>query len=59
MTHADKIDYFIDQTNKRLEDIEEKLDVLISFRIMLIGASVTASTLVTFGLNFLFSIYKH
>lgn len=47
----DKVDYFINQTNKRLESIEYKLDQLISFRVMLIGASIALSAFVTVIFN--------
>lgn len=40
-----KLDYFIEQTNLRLEKIDNKLEQLISFRIMLIGASMTVATI--------------
>jgi len=50
---TDKLDYFIDQTNDRLDKIEGKLDQLISFRIMLVGASVTVSAFVSIGLTLL------
>jgi len=49
----EKLEYFIDQTNQRLVKIEEKLDRLISFRVMLIGASITISSLVSIGLTLL------
>lgn len=38
-----KFDYFIDQTNKRLEAMDKKLDQLITFRLMLIGGSAVIS----------------
>ena len=41
----EKIDYFIDQTNKRLEQIDKKLEQLISFRLMLIGSAATISVI--------------
>lgn len=43
----DKFEYFMDQTNDRLSSMEKKLDALISFRFMLIGASLTLSTVVS------------
>jgi tetrahydromethanopterin S-methyltransferase subunit G len=38
-----KVEYFIEETNKRLDRIDSKLEQLISFRIMLIGAAATIS----------------
>lgn len=49
----EKLNYFIDQTNKRLDAIEGKLDQLISFRVMLIGASITVSGLISIGIGVL------
>jgi tetrahydromethanopterin S-methyltransferase subunit G len=40
-----KFDYFVEQTNHRLDKIDEKLEQLISFRVMLIGASMAVATL--------------
>jgi hypothetical protein len=40
-----KFDYFVEQTNHRLDKIDEKLDQLISFRVMMIGASMAVATL--------------
>lgn len=45
----DKLEYFIDQTNKRLEKMDEKLDRLITFRFLLIGASMALSGLFSVG----------
>jgi uncharacterized membrane protein YadS len=49
----DKVEYFIEETNRRLEAIEAKLDRLISFRVMLLGASMTISAFVSVGLTLL------
>ncbi len=38
-----KTDYFIEETNKRLEKIDAKLDMLINFRLILMGSAATLS----------------
>jgi hypothetical protein len=48
-------DYFIEQTNLRLERIEQKLDVLLEFKWTLIGGSVMASALVALAVQVLLS----
>jgi hypothetical protein len=48
---VEKFEYFIDQTNKRFDKIDEKLDELISFRIMLIGAATAISAIVSVALT--------
>ena len=48
-----KFDYFIDQTNDRLSNMDSKLDKLLEFRVMLIGASVGVSLLASVAFNFL------
>jgi hypothetical protein len=47
------LQYFIDSTNERLDKIEEKLDLLISFRIMLLGAAAVVSTVVALSVQIL------
>lgn len=47
MSNEEKYEYFIAQTNVRLEKMDEKLDQLISFRFMLIGASMAVSAMVS------------
>jgi hypothetical protein len=44
----DALELFIETTNTRLEKIESKLDQLISFRWLLIGAGVSIGGLVSF-----------
>jgi len=39
-------DYFIEQTNGRLERIEGKLDTVLEFRWQIIGGAVVASAFV-------------
>lgn len=39
--------YYIDHVDKRLDKIEEKVDALISFRVMLLGAAAGISGLVS------------
>ena len=43
----DKFDYFIDQANKRFDKIDQKLEELISFRLMLLGGAAVVSTIVS------------
>jgi hypothetical protein len=50
----DKFEYFMGETNKRLDGIEDKLDQLITFRMMLIGASVAVSAIVSIGITIVF-----
>jgi hypothetical protein len=53
-----KTEYFIEQTNKKLDKIEHKIDQLISFRIMLIGASLAVSAIGTTALNLFMNVWK-
>ena len=48
-----KFNYFMEQTNQRFDKIDDKLDQLISFRIMLIGASVAVSTIFSLVITFI------
>lgn len=41
----EKFQYFMDETNKKLDKIEIKLDQLWSFRLMLLGGAMTVATL--------------
>lgn len=50
----DKYEYFLTETNKRLDAIEDKMDKLLSFKFMLIGASISVSSLITLGINLAF-----
>lgn len=47
----EKFEYFILQTNEKLASMEAKIDQLLSFKMMLFGASVAVSSLVTLGIN--------
>lgn len=47
MPSDDLLKYFIKQSNERFDSLEAKVDKLISFRILLIGASVGISGLVS------------
>lgn len=49
----DKFEYFIEQTNLRLDRIDGKLEQLITFRLVLIGASVGISGLFSFAVTLL------
>jgi hypothetical protein len=42
-----KVEYFIEQTNDRLEKIDQKLDEMIKFKWQIIGGSVVLSLVVT------------
>jgi hypothetical protein len=46
-----KFEYFMDRTEKDMDDIKEKIEELITFKIMIIGASTAMSALVTLVLN--------
>lgn len=48
-------DYFIEQTNLRLERIEQKLDVLLEFKWQIIGGSLVASAFVALVVQVLLS----
>lgn len=47
--------YFIEETNKRFDKIDRKLDELISFRLMLLGGAAALSAIV----SLLIAIYFH
>lgn len=42
--------YFIERTDKRLDDIENKIDQLISFRWMLLGMATAISSIVSIAI---------
>lgn len=44
---TEKFEYFIDETNKRFDKIDKKLDELISFRLMLLGGAATIATIIS------------
>lgn len=46
MTKDDKFEYFMEKTDQSLEKIEAKVDNLMSFKFMLIGASGLASFII-------------
>lgn len=43
MPDRELLDYFIQHTDVRFEKVHEKLDILLKFRWMLIGASMAIS----------------
>lgn len=43
--NVDKFDYFIERTEKDLDEIKRKLDQLWSFRLLLLGASAAISAI--------------
>lgn len=47
MSDTDLINYFIEHTNKRFDKIEEKVDQLISFRLILIGSAMGVSGVIS------------
>lgn len=47
MPSDDLLKYFIEKSNERFDAIEKKIDMLISFRLVLIGASVGVSGLIS------------
>lgn len=47
MADRELVDYFIEQTDKRFDAIESKLDELIAFRWQLIGGSAVISAIVS------------
>jgi len=47
MPSDDLVKFFIENTNKRFDDLEVKVDKLISLRWMLIGAASVMSVVVT------------
>lgn len=40
----DKFDYFIERTDKRFDQLEEKMDSMLAFKYQIIGASTLVST---------------
>jgi hypothetical protein len=51
----DLFTYFIDETNKRFDRVEKKLDQLISFRLMLLGGAAVISAII----SLIASVYIH
>jgi len=48
-------DYFMGQTNKRLDSIESKIDRLLAFKWQIIGGSLVASTVVALTVQVYFA----
>ena len=48
MSPQGRLDYFIENTDKRLEKIEAKLEQLINFRMLLLGGAAVVSGIVSF-----------
>jgi hypothetical protein len=46
MSQEKLVEYFIEQTNDRLERMEDKMDKLLAFKWQIIGGSVAISALV-------------
>ena len=58
MSQKDLLDYYIKHADKRFDEIEKKVDKLISFRWMLIGASVSVSGIISIAIQLLDIFYK-
>ena len=50
---SDLHEYFIEETNKRLERIEDKLDTLLEFKWQIIGGSLVVSGLVAVAIQYI------
>jgi len=50
------MNYFIEQTDKRFDKVETKLDQLLSFKWKLAGAIGLVSFVVTIGVQFMFKL---
>lgn len=48
-----KVEYFIQQTNSRLDKIDSRLEDLMSFKLVMIGSAIGVSTLFTIVFNLL------
>lgn len=55
----DKFDYFMERTEKDLDEIKVKLEKLWEFRALLLGGTMVLSGLVTFVLNLIFIYLEH
>lgn len=55
MNDNHKFDYFIEETNKRFDKIDRKLEELINFRMMLLGGAFAISAIV----SLLMAVWKH
>jgi len=53
MDDASLMKYFIDETNKRFDKIDRKLEQLISFRMLLIGIAMTVSAIISVFVQFI------
>jgi hypothetical protein len=51
-------EYFVTSTDRRLDRIEEKLERLIGFRWMLLGASAAVSTVFSIVVTLIFLVFK-
>lgn len=56
MTKRDQelIDYFIQETNKRFDKIEAKVDTILEFKWQIIGGSLVLSGICSVAIAFLF-----
>lgn len=54
---TDKLDYFIERTDARLEQMDEKLDDMLAFKFKILGGSVVLSVLINLG--FLYIKFKN
>ena len=51
----DKLEYFIEQTNHRLEKMDQKLDDLLGFKWQIIGGATFLSIVASVALQILFN----
>lgn len=52
----DQMDYFVERTDSRLEQIENKIDSLLAFKFLILGGSGVVTVMI--NLLFLFFEYK-
>lgn len=52
------VDYFIEETNKKFERLEEKVDMLLEFKWQIISGAVVFSALITIVIQVLSVIWQ-
>jgi hypothetical protein len=55
MDNKELVQYFINETNKKFERLEEKVDLLISFKWQLVGGSVVLSLFASVAVHVFFN----
>lgn len=48
---SELVRYFIEETNKKFERLEEKVDILLEFKWQILGGSMVLSALVTIAIQ--------